>query len=165
MEIMIRRVRKEDADEICDVIESVALEKVFLATLDRPSLESTQSFIQDNLEKGYPHLVAEHNNRIIAWGDITCPFTRPPYMHIGRLGMGVLKEYRGQGVGNRLLTHLVEAAWAYGFRRLDLEVFAGNEAAINLYLKHGYEVEGRKKYLRYLDGEFEDTLVMAQYRI
>ena len=73
-----------------------------------------------------------------------------------------VKEFRGQGVGEALLTAVTDAALAFGFSRLELEVFGNNSAAIGLYEKHGFEVEGLKRKARFIDGEYYDIQVMAR---
>ena len=53
------------------------------------------------------------------------------------------------------LRHSVRRA-PLGMERVDLEVFASNEAAIALYPKFGFVVEGMKKRARKLDGKYDD---------
>ena len=84
--------------------------------------------------------------------------------HVGSLGMGVIKPYRGKGYGKKLLKYVIDHAWSQGLKRLELEVFSDNKIAINLYKKMGYEVEGIKKYARFYNGIYQDIVVMAQYR-
>jgi len=47
--------------------------------------------------------------------------------------------------------------------RIELEVFASNTAAINLYEKWGFVVEGVKKKTRKLDGLYDDLIVMSLF--
>lgn len=58
------------------------------------------------------------------------------------LGMAVLPEYRGQGIGTALLSRLIEAAGDV-YEHLSLSVAAGNRA-IDLYRRAGFEVVGRE---------------------
>jgi RimJ/RimL family protein N-acetyltransferase len=44
---------------------------------------------------------------------------------------------------------------------VELSVFASNLTAIRLYEKFKFEVEGRKKKARKLDGSYDDIIVMA----
>jgi len=47
---------------------------------------------------------------------------------IGRLGMGVRKEYRAQGIGKRLPGGCLSAAEGIGLEKVELEVFYDNVA-------------------------------------
>jgi ribosomal-protein-alanine N-acetyltransferase len=71
--------------------------------------------------------------------------------------IAVLPEYRGQGLGRRLLHRLLSIARERGMRRATLEVRINNTPAQNLYKKFGFRPVGvRKRY--YDDGE--DALIM-----
>lgn len=75
--------------------------------------------------------------------------------------MGVLKEYRGQGIGERLAQTALERARAIGLERVELDVYASNAAAIRLYEKLGFVVEGVHRRARKLDGQYDDLVSMA----
>jgi [ribosomal protein S18]-alanine N-acetyltransferase len=67
-------------------------------------------------------------------------------------------DWRGWGLGQRLMLALLDAAMARGAATSTLEVRTGNLPARRLYEKLGYEVTGvRKNYYR--DGE--DGLIMT----
>ncbi|NLY87122.1 MAG: ribosomal protein S18-alanine N-acetyltransferase [Clostridiales bacterium] len=72
--------------------------------------------------------------------------------------IAVLDEYRGQGIGDALLTHLLEFCKERTCRIVTLEVRKSNEPAISMYKKHGFEIVGtRREYYR--DNK-EDALLM-----
>jgi RimJ/RimL family protein N-acetyltransferase len=97
---------------------------------------------------------------VVGW----CDIVRVPmegFSHTGRLGMGLLAAYRGQGIGRRLATAAIEAARAAGMERIELEVLASNTTAIQLYEKLGFVHEGVKRRARHLDGVWDDNVLMA----
>ncbi|MCB1608530.1 MAG: ribosomal protein S18-alanine N-acetyltransferase [Xanthomonadales bacterium] len=58
---------------------------------------------------------------------------------MGRIySIAVSAQARGLGLGSRLLEAIESTAAERGLRRMQLEVRADNEAAIKLYLRHGY---------------------------
>jgi len=72
--------------------------------------------------------------------------------------IAVREEYRGQGIGNALVTRLCDIAVAKNIAGLVLEVRMGNVPAQILYGKHGFIFAGiRKNY--YVDTK-EDAIVM-----
>ncbi len=72
--------------------------------------------------------------------------------------IAVLEEYRGQGVGEALLSHLVDYCKENYCQLITLEVRKTNTAAINLYEKFGFTtVSTRRGY--YSDNN-EDALLM-----
>ncbi len=77
-------------------------------------------------------------------------------VHISTLA--VHPDWRGQGVGDQLLLHLLRRALDLGAAEATLEVRVSNRVAQNLYRKYGFEIVGeRKRYYR--DGE--DALLMT----
>ena len=164
MNLTIRQIKLEDAKGFWSALASVAKEKRYILTTEPPPFESTQAFVQENVEQSYAQYVALDGEKVIGWADIL-PIDHPTMKHVGGLGMGVVAEYRGRGIGRKLLESAMQHAWESGLKRLELEVFADNRAAIHLYEKHGYVQEGVKRYARLIDGEYQDIVVMAQYRI
>ena len=88
--------------------------------------------------------------------------TREAFKHAAVLGISVARAWRGKGVGSALLKHAIEWASTYGrLRRIELYVFASNAAAIRLYERFGFVVEGRRKGAVRVGDLFVDDLLMA----
>ena len=101
---------------------------------------------------------------VVGWCDIVRLYFHPGYEHNGRLGIGVGKpgEVKGcQGLGRALLDHALSAASGTGFRRVELEVYASNTAALSLNKICGFTVEGLKRAMRLFDGRVEEVVLMA----
>lgn len=72
--------------------------------------------------------------------------------------IAVRADFRGRGLGNRLLLDLQRTAVSYGSAKMTLEVRVSNEVAQRLYRKFGFEPAGiRPGY--YSDNQ-EDALIM-----
>ena len=87
------------------------------------------------------------------------PFAK--YRHRAGVGIAVLREFWGQGVGGALLGEAISAAREMGVAQLELEVACGNRPAISLYRKFGFSVYGaRERSMRRKDGSFEGEYLM-----
>lgn len=108
-------------------------------------------------------LVAEIDGRVVGGAGFEVRQNRS--RHVGSFGMGVDVEYQRRGVGSALMAAIIDLAdnW-YNLRRLELEVYADNAAAVALYKKFGFEVEGLYRKFAYRDGKFVDALAMARLR-
>lgn len=140
----------------------MARERRFLAFLEAWPLEKTTEYIRASLDRGDVRVVAVVGSKVLRWCDIS-PISFEGLDHVGRLFMGVLKEYRGRGIGLSLLRQALKMAQERGLEKVELEVFASNIPAIGLYEKEGFEVEGRKRRARKLDGMYEDIIVMGLF--
>jgi ribosomal-protein-alanine N-acetyltransferase len=79
------------------------------------------------------------------------------------LSLGVLPEYRREGVGLMLLEYAMVAAGHMGAKEMVLEVNMRNEAAIVMYESNGFERAGiRKAYYTANDGSKVDALQMRR---
>jgi ribosomal-protein-alanine N-acetyltransferase len=67
-------------------------------------------------------------------------------------------DYRGRGVGELLLSSLIDVSYEIGARVVTLEVRVSNFVAQNLYRKYGFREAGVRK--RYYSDNHEDALIM-----
>ncbi len=63
--------------------------------------------------------------------------------HRAELGISILKEYWGLGLGKALTKACIQCAREAGYTQVELNVVAENEAAIHLYQSLGFEIFGR----------------------
>lgn len=87
-------------------------------------------------------------------------------IHRAMLGMGIEKPERGKGLGGALLEAAL--AWARAQPSLDwidLRAMAGNDGALALYRKYGFQVDGVKRDLFRFDGRsFDDAWMSLKLR-
>jgi len=83
--------------------------------------------------------------------------------HVASFGMGVDASYHGQGVGSLLLQTITDLCdnWI-NVRRIELTVFVDNKAALALYQKFGFEIEGTSPCFAVRDGKFVDVHHMGR---
>lgn len=146
-----------------EALDAVARERKYIMFVEAPPLESVREFVSKLIQNNEIQFMAlDSDGKVVGWCDILrIPF--PGFEHCGRLGMGIIKEYRGQGIGKMLLEKAITEARHRGFIKIELEVFASNIPAINLYKKFGFKSEGRRIKTRFLDGNFDDLNLMALF--
>ena len=117
----------------------------------RPPIELTRAFVLNNIKCRYPQYVAVTAGEVVGWCDMT-PKERPIYAHGGVLGMGLLPQFRGQGIGTKLIWSVLAAARRSGMHRVELTVREMNTGAIALYRKAGFAVEVLQRDAVRIDG-------------
>lgn len=109
-------------------------------------------------------LVARRRARVVGWAHAAAA-ARRRIAHVARIELMVDAQHRGHGVGSALLTELVR--WGERsavIRKLSLQVFAHNVAALDLYRRHGFFEEGRReREYRFPDGTWRDDVLMARF--
>src|SRR5215207_1432386 len=140
-QVTIRPISQADIEGFHSCIDSVARERKYLGFTQAAPMEETRKSLFEDMERGVIRLIAINNSKIVGWCHIK-PDKLEGFTHAGWLGMGILKEYRGQGIGSVLLHQAPAEARNRGLERVELSVFASNLTAIRLYEK--FEVERRK---------------------
>jgi ribosomal protein S18 acetylase RimI-like enzyme len=98
-------------------------------------------------------------------GELDCGAgSRRRLAHRARFGISVAKDQRGQGIGQALIGAMIE--WASTHREIEkvvLGVFADNDAAVSLYRRMGFAIEGRRlREFKLGPGRYADDLIMAR---
>ena len=85
------------------------------------------------------------------------------YCHRAVMGISVLKDYWGGGLGSFLMQLAVDQAKANGFEQLELGVYSDNTRAIHLYEKFGFERCGTMPHaFKLKDGTYRDEIMMVR---
>lgn len=116
-------------------------------------------------DKGWRRFWIATNNQDEIVGHIDLRARPEPHtQHRVLLGMGLLKEMRGLGIGSQLLHYVID--WVRGrpnIEWIDLCVMSENKAALSLYRKFGFELQGEYKQMFAIDGEYHDYLSMTKH--
>jgi ribosomal protein S18 acetylase RimI-like enzyme len=160
MAIEIVPISQDHIEGFHRALDFVARERRYLAFLEAPPPDETRAYVLNNIAKGYPQLVVLSEGEVVGWCDIV-PKSRPVHAHVGVLGLALLPEFRGQGVGGRLVRQTLDAARAFGLHRVELTVREDNKNAIALYRKIGFEIEGLMRDAIKVDDICENVVLMA----
>ena len=82
--------------------------------------------------------------------------------HTAYIVVGILEAYRGQGLGTEFFRRLDSWAAAGGVTRLELTVECENTAAVRLYEKFGFAVEGVRVKSMMVGGQSVDEFYMGK---
>ncbi len=155
---VIRSARAGDWEGFRDAFGSVAAEGRWIARelpieweVLRSGFEGRQS------DPRWHSLLAERDGQIVGWALAE----HQPDGKVG-LSMGLVEGQRGAGLGSQLLGAIIAWARERGAHKVHLEVWAHNRAALALYGKLGFVVEGRHpRHWRRNDGSLWDSLSMG----
>lgn len=135
--VYIVESREEYYPSYCDTLNRVARERKYLSTNTGYSLEHSNSFCRYVKRMGFPQYFAvNEREEAIGWCDIVRRDGYPS--DVGFLGVGVRADYRGKGVGTKLMIIAMNRAKQLGYSTIRLECRSTNERAIELYQKLGF---------------------------
>ncbi|MBM3521890.1 MAG: GNAT family N-acetyltransferase [Alphaproteobacteria bacterium] len=150
-------------DGLRRALDIVAREKRYLSLQAAPSAEVAEAFYRRALSQGAPFFVALAGDTVVGWCDVL-PTHGESRVHVGILGVGLVPEARGRGLGPALMRAAIARAWANGLTRIELSVRADNTIARSLYLRLGFVDEGFQRQAVCVDGVYHDCHSMALLR-
>ena len=159
--LVIRPFHPADAADQYEIVSHPAVARMLLQL---PSMEFNETLAwAERQQPGRHRLVAHAGGKVVGAGALT-QAQNPRLAHSGRLGMMVHPEFWGQGIGGRLMEAMLDLAdnWL-NLKRVELEVNVDNPAAIRLYHKFDFVVEGTKRMHAYGDGRWTDSHFMARF--
>lgn len=113
---------------------------------------------------GFTCLVAVRDDEVLGQLGLEV-FRSPRRHHAATLGMGVKASARRIGVGSSLLCAAIDLCEKWmNVSRIEIEVYIDNDAAIALYAKHGFVIEGTCRQFAFRDGKCVDAHIMARIR-
>ena len=165
--VLIRAFSGEDAQAMIEFRKQMSLESkntMHYPGMKLPLVEESAKFLQDQFEHpvnvGYGAFLED---RIIGSFGLRVPRHDHPWTsHVGEFGMGILKEYWGQGLGKKFLEIQEDYARNNKLTRVQATVRTFNLSGIHLYLKAGFEIEGTLRNTALIDGKYFDEYTIAK---
>lgn len=110
------------------------------------------------------HLVAELDGSVVGYVRLQPPTPLPESRWVlGINGLAVAPSARGRGVGRALLAAAEDQARRAGAVKLSLRVLGTNTAALRLYERAGFTLEGVLRHEFRIDGVDVDDHLMARH--
>lgn len=156
-------VRHFESSDLAQVHALYSERAAFADTLQLPFQDIGHWEAKLAARAGFICLVATRGDEIV--GQLSLEVSQSPRRrHVATIGMGVKASARQSGVGSALLTAAIDCCEKWmGVSRIEIEVYTDNGAAIALYNKHGFVVEGTCRNYAFRDGQYVNAHVMARW--
>ncbi len=133
----ITRAVAEDIPELCLLLEQLFTQEGEFEP-DHLAQERGLAAVINSQEIG-DILVARHSGEVIGMVNILYTISTALGGRVGILeDMVVLPNWRGSGVGSKLLGHAIESARNSGCKRITLLTDSDNDGAQRFYQRHGF---------------------------
>jgi RimJ/RimL family protein N-acetyltransferase len=159
--VTVREANDDDAAAIEDIVNCVALEKYYI--VPERSREDWDEAIKEIKGRRGLIIVAQVDEKIVGMAHLARGRLKK-IRHIGFLGISILRGFRGIGIGTAMMNYMLEWAEKQGeLEKVSLTVFSTNKAAINLYRRFGFKVEGTSKKHYKIEGRYIDEITMGKF--
>lgn len=165
MSYVIQKAKPEDAAALIEYLKIIGGETdnlTFGAEGLPVTVEEERAFLEkENADGRSVMLLVRENGKILADGHIQAMTRR--ISHRASLGITVLKEAWGRGIGTALMERLIAHAKENGIEIIELQVRCDNTRAIRLYEKFGFVKIGHYPGCLKVDGKLIDCDLMNLY--
>ncbi len=142
---LLRTPTADDANAMIEYLEKISCETDFLLRSSEdplPSLVDEQRFLEAQICSKTKCMIAcfVDGNHV---GNCSISFnTERKLMHRASIGIAVIKEFWGLGIGTAMFGEMERIAREYGASQLELEFVENNIRARALYEKCGFRIVG-----------------------
>ena len=159
MDVLIRDGREADLAAILAIYNDAVLTTTAVYDYTPRSTEQQAAWFKAKQDQELPVLVAEVGGAVAGFASYG-PFRPwPAYLHSVENSLYVAADWRGRGIGSRLLPALIKHASARGLHTMIAGIDADNAASLRLHAKFAFQPvahfrEVGWKFERWLDLTF-----------
>ena len=147
LELLVRNAVAADARALRETTQRTHAETDYLLSYpDEQSVDDEQearALAETERSDNEVELVAVVDGKIVGSAGVSAVRSRRKVAHRARFGISILTEHWGRGIGRVLMEASIDCARQAGYTQLELEVVAGNQRAVSLYRRAGFEEYGR----------------------
>lgn len=165
--LLLKSSDEDDAAKMIDFIAAISAETHFLlATPDEVDrdIESEKSILRNYCSAEDAMMITAYDgDRPVGNVGIAEVGRRKKMKHRSTLGIAVLMEYWGEGLGRILMTTAEAVAKDMGYEQMELGVYSDNKRAAALYHELGYKVIGRiPNAFKLGEDKYSDEILMIK---
>lgn len=142
MKIHTRSYQVNDTEKILEIINYNILNSTALYDYNIRTYEQQLSILKDKIAKNFPVIVAEVDDQIIGFGMYSEFRFREAYKFTVEHSVYVAPNAQGKGVGQLLLTELINLAQKQGLHTMIAVIDSENQNSIAFHEKNGFKTVG-----------------------
>lgn len=157
----IRNAEAKDLTVIVEIYNASIPSRIATGDPEPISVESRISWYQEHLPDNRPILVIELDDKVVGWLSFQSFYGTPAYKATAEVSIYVSPEYKGQGIGKKLLSEAIHRSSNLGIKTLLGFIFAHNNPSLSLFDKFGFEPWGYLPKVANLDGIRRDLVIVG----
>lgn len=157
MEITIEIMTQKDWTEVARIYEVGIATKNATFQTEAPDWDSWNKAHRQDCR-----FVATVENRIVGWAALSNVSGRCVYSGVAEVSVYVDTEFRGKGVGDKLMEAMVEESETKGIWTLQAGIFPENTGSLKLHHKHGFRTIGIREHLGKMDATWRDVAMLER---
>ncbi len=165
-EVLLRTPKSSEAKQLLDYMKKTAGETINLSRYPEEismTLEQEKEFLKSARDGKNQMMITAFVDGEVAGNCNIVLSSKIKEAHRASIGIAVLSDYWGLGIGYILMGELIKKAEELCLMQLELDYIEGNERARSLYEKMGFEEVARKpRAIKLKDGTILDMISMLK---
>jgi phosphinothricin acetyltransferase len=157
----IRLATENDLPIIVDIYNSTVPSRMVTADTTPVTVESRLAWFHEHNPDNRPIWVVEEGGNALGWLSFSFFYNRPAYNSTAEVSIYIAEEYRGKGIGKKLLAKAIHESPKLGITTILGFIFGHNEPSLQLFLKFNFEKWGYLPKIAVLDGREKDLVILG----
>ena len=157
----IRITELKDIPAITEIYNDASLNSTATFDTKIKTIADRMEWFNNHGEK-YPVLSAEMDDNVIGWASLSKWSDRCAYEKTAEVSVYIHKDFRGKGIGKKLLEQLILQGKKAGIHYMLARISQGNESSIHIHEVFGFEHIGVMKEVGFKFGKFLNVHLMQK---
>ncbi|HOQ37675.1 MAG TPA: N-acetyltransferase family protein [Acetivibrio sp.] len=160
--ITFRNAEINDLPIIVDIYNSTVPSRRVTADTEPVSVDDRLNWFNEHNPEKRPLWIIEYGGEICGWASLQSFYGRPAFDATAEISIYLHENYRGKGIGKKVLNKIIEECPRLEIDTLLGFIFAHNEPSIRLFASFGFEKWGLLPGIAKFDGIRRDLLIMGK---
>lgn len=162
--VFTRVATMTDLPSILAIYNQGIEDRIATLEVEAKNMDDMQKWFHEHGER-YTILVVEQEEEVVGWASLNPYSNRCAYDGVADLSIYIRRDFRGKGVGTKLLQALEKIAVYHRFYKIILFTLPFNQMGQGLYRKNGYREVGILMNQGMLDGQLVNVMIMEKILI
>lgn len=155
--LVIESMLVNDWDEVKRIYQEGIATKNATFETEAPTWE-----VWDKAHRTDCRILAKNDNKTVGWAALSKVSARLVYKGVAEVSVYIDSNYRGKGVGDKLMAALILESEINGIWTLQAGIFPENKASIHLHEKHGFRILGVREKIGKMGDWWRDVVLMER---
>lgn len=152
----------EDLPIIVDIYNSTVPGRMVTADTEPVSVSDRLNWFHEHNPNKRPLWVVQYEGEICGWVSLQSFYGRPAYQATAEISIYLHEDFRGKGLGKKILTKVIEECPKFEVDTLLGFIFGHNKPSLELFSSFGFEKWAHLPEVATLDGVKRDLIILGK---
>lgn len=156
----MRSANNDDLQRIVEIYNSTISTRMATADIEPVTVKSKREWFEKHSKKR-PIFVEEIDGVVVAWISFESFYGRPAYHLTAEISIYIDNQFRGKGVGSKLLEESLKLCSRLRIKNIIGFIFSHNIRSLRLFEKYGFSRWGELPEIAEIDGNLYSLSILG----